>query len=91
MQAAAPGEGSGGLYAQLAAQRSEAEARTTFRGLQSQYPGILGSRDAVIRRADVPNQGTFYRIEVGPLSGGQAAELCGSLKAAGAQCIQRYE
>jgi SPOR domain len=91
MAAAAPGEGSSGLYAQLAAQRSEAEARVTFRGLQSQFPGILGTRNAVIRRADVANQGTFYRVEVGPLSSGQADELCGNLKAAGAQCIARYE
>ena len=89
--APAPGAGSSGLYAQLAAQRSEGEAHLTFRGLQAQYPSILGGRDAVIRRADVPNQGTFYRIEVGPLSNGQADELCGSLKAAGGQCITRYE
>lgn len=91
MAASAPGEGSSGLYAQLAAQRSEGEARIVFRGLQTQYPAILGGRDAVIRRADIPNQGTFYRVEVGPLSNGQADELCGSLKAAGAQCITRYE
>jgi hypothetical protein len=91
MAAAAPGEGSSGLYAQLAAQRSEAEARVTFRGLQSQFPSILGARNAVIRRADVANQGTFYRVEVGPLSSGQADELCGNLKAAGAQCIARFE
>lgn len=91
MAAQAPGAGSSGLYAQLAAQRSEGEAHLTFRGLQAQYPSILGGRDAIIRRADVPNQGTFYRVEVGPLSNGQADELCGSLKAAGGQCITRYE
>ncbi len=91
MAAAAPGEGSSGLYAQVAAQRSETEARMTFRGLQSQFPNILGGRDAVIRRADIANQGTYYRVEVGPLSAGQADELCGNLKASGAQCITRSE
>lgn len=89
--AAAPGEGSNGLYAQLASQRSEAEARMIFRGLQSQYPNILGGRDAVIRRADDSAQGTYYRVEVGPLTAGQANELCDSLKAAGARCLPRYE
>jgi hypothetical protein len=91
MSASAPGEGSSGLYAQLAAQRSESGARLTFRGLQAQYPTVLGGRDAVIRRADIPKQGTFYRVEVGPLTNGQADELCGTLKAAGALCVTRYE
>ena len=89
--AAAPGEGSSGLYAQLAAQRSEAEARLAYRALQGQYPTILGGKDAVIRRSDDGNQGTYYRVEVGPLDAGQANALCGSLKAAGAQCVARYE
>jgi hypothetical protein len=91
MAAAAPGEGSSGLYAQVAAQGSESEARMAFRGLQSQFPTLLGDRDAVVRRADIANQGTFYRVEVGPLSAGQADELCGNLKAAGSQCVTRSE
>ncbi|MGD0025584.1 MAG: SPOR domain-containing protein [Xanthobacteraceae bacterium] len=89
--AAAPGEGSSGLYAHLSSQRSEAEARLAFRTLQAQYPDILAGRDAVIRRADDPSQGTYYRVEIGPLSAGQADELCGSLKAARGQCVPRYE
>jgi len=88
--AALTGPGAGGFYAQLAAQRSEADARAVFRMLQQQYPAILGSRDAVIRRAD-SSQGTYYRVEIGPLTAGQADQLCGSLKAAGAQCATQYE
>ena len=88
---AAPPQGAGGLYVHLASQRSDAEARTAFRMLQQQYPSILGGRDAVIRRADVSGQGTYYRVEIGPLSPGQADQLCGSLKAAGGQCITQYE
>jgi len=84
-------QGAGGLYAQVASQRSEAEALYAFRMLQQQYPNILGSREAVIRRADMPNQGTFYRVEIGPLSAGQADQICGSLKAAGGQCVAQYE
>lgn len=91
MAAAAPGEGSSGLYAQLASQRSEANARLAFRSLQTQYPNILGGRDAVIRRAGEANDGNYYRVEIGPLTGAQADELCGSLKAAGALCVPRYE
>lgn len=88
---AAPGEGSSGLYAQVAAQRSDGEARLVFRALQAQYPALLGGRDAVIRRVDDADQGSFYRVEIGPLSSGEADGLCGNLKAAGAQCVPRYE
>ena len=42
-------------------------------------------------RADISGQGAFYRVEIGPLSPGQADQLCGSLKAAGGQCIGQYE
>jgi hypothetical protein len=89
--AAAPGEGSSGLYAQVASQRSDAEARLVFRALQAQYPDLLGGRDAVIRRTDDANEGSFYRVEIGPLSSGQADALCGGLKSAGARCVPRYE
>ncbi len=89
--ATAPGEGSSGLYAHLASQRSEAEARSAFRALQSQYPNFLGGRDAVIRRATDNDQQTYYRVEVGPLTQGQGDELCGNLKSAGGRCVLRSE
>jgi hypothetical protein len=89
--AAAPGEGSSGLYALVASQRSEADARAAYRMLQGQYPNILGPREAVIRRTDFGSEGTYYRVEIGPLTAGQADQLCGSLKEAGGQCAPRYE
>lgn len=86
-----PPQGAGGLYVHLASQRSDADAHNAFRMLQQKYPDILSGRDAVIRRADLGGQGTFYRVEIGPLSPGQADQLCGSLKAAGGQCVTQYE
>ncbi len=86
----APAPGVGGLYAHVASQRSEAEARAAFRSLQSQYPNILGGRDAVILRAD-DSDGTYYRVEVGPLTAGQADQICGTLRAAGGRCVTRSE
>ena len=87
---AVPVSGAGGLYAHLASQRSEPEARAAFRVLQSQYPNILGGRDAVIRRAD-GGDGTFFRVEIGPLTAAQADQICGGLKAAGGKCVTQYE
>ena len=89
--AAGPGEGSNGLYALLASQQKEVDARAVYRMLQEKYPDVLGQRDAVIRRADIGGQGTYYRVEVGPLSQGQADQLCGTLRQAGSQCTPRYE
>jgi hypothetical protein len=85
-----PPQGASGIYAHLASQRSESEASTAFRVLQQQYPTVLGERDAVIRRTD-GTAGTYYRVEVGPFTIDQAQQLCGSLKAAGAQCVPRSE
>lgn len=87
---AVPVAGAGGLYAHVASQRSEAEARAAFRMLQSQYPNILGSRDAVIRRAD-QSDGSYFRVEIGPLTAGEADQICGSLRSAGGQCVTQYE
>ena len=85
------GPGSSGMYAEIAAQLSETEARAAYRYLQGRYPNLLGGREAVIRRADQGNKGTYYRVEIGPLSSSQVDDLCGGIKAGGGQCIPRYE
>jgi len=89
--ASKPKQGAAGLYAHLSSQRSETDARFAFRSLQQKYPDILGGRDAVIRRSDDANQGTFYRVEVGPFDRGQADEFCNRLKSSGGQCVPQYE
>jgi hypothetical protein len=79
----------GGSYlVQVSSQRSEADAQSSFRALQGKFPTQLGSRQPVIRRADLGDKGTYYRAMVGPFANaGAANELCSSLKTAGGQCI----
>jgi hypothetical protein len=78
----------GSYVVQVASQRSEAEAQASFKALQSKYPAVLGSRQAVIRRADLGDKGVYYRAQIGPFPTQEdAADMCGSLKAAGGQCI----
>ncbi len=78
----------GGIMVQLTSQRTESEAQASYRALQTRYPAVLGSRDPVIRRADLGSKGIYYRAQVGPFSTTeQANEFCGSLRAAGGQCI----
>jgi hypothetical protein len=84
-------EGGNNIYALLSSQQKEVDARAIYRMLQEKYPEILGNRNAVIRRGDKNGQGSSYRVEVGPLTSGQADQLCGNLRQAGAQCTQHYE
>ena len=78
-----------GSYAvQVSAQRSEADAEASFRALQGKFPSQLGTRQPIIRRADLGDKGIYFRAMVGPFANaGEANELCSSLKSAGGQCI----
>ena len=78
----------GGFLVQLSSQRSEREALTAFRSLQTKFPAEFGGRQPVIRRADLGSKGIFYRTNVGPFaSAHEASRFCASYKAAGGQCF----
>lgn len=77
---------SGSFAVQLGAPGSEAEARSTFAALQRKFPGQLGGKSPLIRKAEV-NGRDVYRLRVGPLSRESAASLCTSLQGAGGQCF----
>ena len=74
---------------QVSAQRTEAEAMSSYRTMQQRYPTVLGGREASISRVDLGDRGgIFYRAQVGAFSTSeQAAAFCDGLKAAGGQCI----
>jgi len=79
---------SGGYLVQVSSQRSDGDARTSFRNLQRRYPALLGSREPVIRQVDLGSRGVYYRAMVGPFaSSGDASQLCSDLKAAGGNCV----
>ncbi|MGH6770729.1 MAG: SPOR domain-containing protein, partial [Xanthobacteraceae bacterium] len=82
------GNGGGGYLVQISSQRSESDARASFRALQGKYPKVLNGRQATVRRADLGTRGVYYRAMVGPFgSAAEANQLCRDLKAAGGQCI----
>jgi hypothetical protein len=56
----------GGYLVQVSSQRSEIDAKTSYRALQGKFPAVLGSRSPVIKRADLGDQGVYYRALVGP-------------------------
>jgi hypothetical protein len=78
----------GGYIVQVAARRSKADAQASFLSLQSKFPRQLGGRTAIFQRADLGAKGIYYRALVGPFaSAGAADQFCGSLKAAGGECM----
>src|SRR5262245_25485528 len=86
--AAAANAAAGEYVVQVSSQRSEADAQASFRSLQKKFPSQLGDRTAIVRRADLGAKGIYYRAMTGPFaSAGEADEFCGSLKAAGGECI----
>ena len=86
--ASIPQTQTGNYLVQVASQRNEAEALSSFRVLKAKYPAVLGSSTASIKRADLGDKGVYYRAMVGPFgTPDDASRFCGSLKSAGGQCI----
>jgi len=87
-QAAPAASAGGGYLVQVSSQRNEADAQASFKALQGKFPTVLGSREPVIKRADLGEKGVYYRAMVGPFgSSDEATQFCGSLKTAGGQCV----
>lgn len=85
---AAASSAGGSYVVQVSSQRNEADAQASYRALQGKFPSVLGSRPPLIKRADLGDKGVYYRAMVGPFaSSEEAAQVCGSLKSAGGQCV----
>jgi hypothetical protein len=78
----------GGYLVQLSAQRTEEEARSSFKVLAAKYASVFGDREPFIKRVTIPDKGTFYRANVGPFATqSEANHFCSNLKIVGGQCI----
>ncbi len=83
----APSSAGNGWRIQIAALRSEADARAEWTKKQSANPDLLGNLAVQIQEATV-NGTTYYRIRGGPLANGDAAKaLCAEMKAKKLACI----
>jgi sporulation related protein len=78
----------GQVGVQIAAARSEADARALIDTMRAKYPTELGKLAATVAKVSLPD-GEFYRVIIGPLAGDHASQLCDRLKAQGAQCFLR--
>ena len=77
---------SGGWAVQLAAPRSEAEAKSVVAKLSEKYASALGGAALGVHKA-ASRGDTVYRVRVSGLSKADAAALCARVKGDGGQCF----
>jgi hypothetical protein len=79
----------GSYRVQLAAVRSEADARTTWAQLQQKLPELLGGLSLHVEQIDLGgDKGIFYRVQAAPLADRSSAQaLCGNLASRGQDCL----
>jgi hypothetical protein len=86
--AAAPAGHTVAYAVQVSSQKSEAEAKAAYKGIESKYAAQLGGKPMFVYRVDLGAKGVYYRTMIGPYSdAAEATELCSSLKSAGGSCI----
>ena len=83
---ATPATASGGWAVQLAAPRSEAEAKSKAAQLTGKYGAELNGSPIGVHKA-VVNGETIYRLRVVGLTKADAAALCARLKGEGGECF----
>jgi cell division septation protein DedD len=77
----------GPVKIQLGSLRSPDAARDEWQRLKRENSDLLGKFTAVAVRSEVPDKGTYYRVEAGPVGDHAAAErLCKALKERGLGC-----
>jgi len=79
---------SGAFRVQVAAMRTEAEARAAWEKLRVRHADVLGRMNASFSRVEFGERGAFFRVHAGPLAGPEAArDACARLTQAGTVCI----
>ncbi len=89
-KSAASGAGSAGngYRVQLAALRSNMDARREWTRLSTRHSGLLGRLRHSVVRADLGDKGIYYRLRAGPLENKAAARtLCGELTKIKVGCL----
>ncbi len=80
----------GSYVVQVAASRSEQDARGTASSIGQRYGNVLSGYAPAVERADLGDRGIYYRVGVGPMtSQSDANSVCSKLKSAGLDCFVR--
>ncbi|AOF90414.1 SPOR domain-containing protein [Sinorhizobium sp. RAC02] len=77
----------GSYVIQIASLPSEAEAQKSYNSLSSKFGSVIGGRGVDIKKAEIPNKGTFFRVRIPAGSRDEANSLCSRYKSAGGSCL----
>jgi hypothetical protein len=77
----------GSYVIQIASLPSEAEAQKSYNSLSSKFGSVIGGRGVDIKRAEIPNKGTYFRVRIPAGSREEANSLCSRYKSAGGSCL----
>jgi len=78
----------GNYRVQLAALKTEADAKTAWKRLAAKYPDVLGPLAMHLERVDLGTKGIYYRVQAGPFTDKNAArDICTKLKPKGQPCL----
>ena len=77
----------GSYVVQIASLPSEAEAQKSYNSLSSKFSSVIGGRGVDIKKAEIPNKGTFFRVRIPAGSREEANALCNRYKSAGGSCL----
>jgi hypothetical protein len=77
----------GSYVIQIASLPSEAEAQKSYNSLSSKFSSVIGGRGVDIKKAEIPNKGTFFRVRIPVGSREEANSLCSRYKSAGGSCL----
>ncbi|MCJ8325261.1 MAG: SPOR domain-containing protein [Rhizobiales bacterium] len=74
----------GAYGVQLTSLPDEVSARLAYAKISANFADILSPYEPIIKRADVPGKGIFYRVFAGPINSyADANDLCARLRSAG--------
>ncbi|HEY2035358.1 MAG TPA: SPOR domain-containing protein [Rhizomicrobium sp.] len=83
----APAAAAGAYVLQIGAYKSQADADTAWKAFKSKHPMTSGYSEDV-RKADLGDKGTWYRLRMGSFAGkSAAASFCERLKSDGGSCL----
>ena len=77
----------GSYVVQIASLPSEAEAQKSYNTLSAKFASVIGGRGVDIKKAEIPNKGTYYRVRIPAGSREEANSLCSRYKSAGGSCL----
>ncbi|EYR82400.1 SPOR domain-containing protein [Shinella sp. 838] len=77
----------GSYVIQIASLPSEAEAQKSYNSLSSKFSSVIGGRGVDIKKAEIPNKGTYFRVRIPAGSREEANSLCSRYKSAGGSCL----